>query len=39
MSKDKFEKKNEFSIKDYPVGRQPWRNNKVKNSTVKNSIL
>jgi len=35
MSKDKFEKKNQFSIKDFPVGRQPWKNNKVKYSTVK----
>jgi hypothetical protein len=30
-----LKKKNQFSIKDFPVGRQPWKNNKVKYSTVK----
>jgi hypothetical protein len=28
-------KKNQFSIKNYHVGRQPWKNNKVKYSTIK----
>jgi hypothetical protein len=27
--------KNQFSIKNYPVGSQPWKNNKVKYSTIK----
>jgi hypothetical protein len=30
-----LKKKNQFSIKDCPVERQPWKNNKVKYLTIK----
>ena len=35
MSSDYLKKKNQFLVKDYSVGRQPQKNNKVKYSTVK----
>ena len=38
MSNDKFEKKNQFSIKNCHVGRQPRKNNKVKYLMVKTKI-